>query len=70
MNDLGKVIFFGGLILAAVGLLLWLGVGKTWFGRLPGDVNYSRGNFNFHFPIVTCLIVSLILTVLLWIFRK
>jgi len=70
MNDLGKVIFFGGLILAAVGLLLWLGVGKTWFGRLPGDVNYSRGNFNFHFPIVTCLIVSLILTVLLWIFRR
>jgi Protein of unknown function (DUF2905) len=70
MNDLGKVIFFCGLILAVVGLLLWLGVGKTWFGRLPGDVNYSRGNFSFHFPIVTCLIVSLVLTVLLWIFRR
>jgi len=70
MNDLGKVIFFCGLILAGVGLLLWLGVGKAWFGRLPGDVNYSRGNFSFHFPIVTCLIVSLILTVLLWLFRR
>ena len=70
MNDLGKVIFFSGLILAGLGLLLWLGVGKTWFGRLPGDVNYSRGNFSFHFPIVTCLIVSLVLTVLLWIFRR
>jgi hypothetical protein len=70
MNDLGKVIFFCGLIVAGVGLLLWLGVGKNWLGRLPGDVNYSRGNFSFHFPIVTCLIVSLILTLLLWIFRR
>ena len=70
MNDVGKLLFFCGLVLAAVGLMLWLGIGKTWFRRLPGDIHYSRGNFSFHFPIVTCLIVSLLLTLLIWIFRK
>jgi hypothetical protein len=37
---------------------------------LPGDVNYSKDDFSFHFPIVTCLLVSVILTLLLWLFRK
>jgi len=59
-----------GLLLAAVGVLLWSGFGKGWLGRLPGDVNYSKGDFSFHFPIVTYLILSVILTLLLWLFRK
>jgi len=70
VNDLGKVLFVVGLGLALVGLLLWLGVGKSWLGRLPGDINYSRGNFSFHFPIVTCIVISIVLTVLMWIFRR
>ena len=70
MTDLGKVLIVLGLAIAAAGLLLWSGVGKGWLGRLPGDINYSKGNFSFHFPIVTCLLVSLVLTVLLWLFRK
>ena len=69
MNELGKVLVIGGLIIAAAGALLWSGFGKGWLGRLPGDVNYSKGNFNFHFPIVTCLIISAILTLILWLFR-
>jgi len=70
MRDLGKYLVIAGLLLAAVGALLWSGFGKGWFGRLPGDVNYSKGDFSFHFPIVTCLILSAILTLLLWLFRK
>ncbi|HXC02416.1 MAG TPA: DUF2905 domain-containing protein [Opitutaceae bacterium] len=70
MNDLGKAIFFFGLVLCAVGLLLWSGVGRGWIGRLPGDIHYTRGNFSFHFPLVTCLIVSLVLTALAWLLRK
>jgi uncharacterized protein YybS (DUF2232 family) len=70
MNDLGKFLVILGLLIAAVGVLLWSGVGKGWLGRLPGDINYSKGDFSFHFPIVTCLIVSVILTLLLWLFRK
>jgi hypothetical protein len=53
-----------------VGALLWSGVGKGWLGQLPGDINYSKGNFSFHFPIVTCILLSIILTVLTRLFRK
>ena len=70
MLEIGKLLFVVGLVLAAVGLLIWSGVGRGWFGQLPGDVNVSRGNFSFHFPIVTCLLISLILTVVMWLFRR
>ncbi|HEY5041098.1 MAG TPA: DUF2905 domain-containing protein [Verrucomicrobiae bacterium] len=70
MNDLGKFLVIAGLLTAAVGALLWSGFGKSWLGRLPGDINYSKGDFIFHFPVVTCLIVSVVLTLLLWLFRK
>jgi len=71
MNELGRFIFICGLIIAAIGLLLWSGFGKDWLGRLPGDIHYyGKGNFSFHFPIVTCLLISALLTILLWLFRK
>jgi hypothetical protein len=70
MNDLGKLLVIAGLILVAVGAMLWSGVGRTWLGRLPGDINYSRSNFSFHFPIVTCVIVSIVLTLVLRLLRK
>lgn len=64
------MLFIIGLVIAAIGLLLWSGVGRGWFGQLPGDINVSRGNASFHFPIVTCLVISAVLTVLMWLFRK
>ena len=70
MNDLGKVIFIFGVVIAVIGLLMWTGVGKGWLGKLPGDINYSRDNVSFHFPIVTCLIVSGVLTLIMWLLRK
>lgn len=70
MNDLGKLHVVVGLVITVIGALLWSGVGKGWLGRLPGDINYSKGDFSFHFPIVTCLLVSIILTLLLWLFRR
>ena len=70
VNDLGKVLFILGIVVAAIGLLLWSGVGKAWLGKLPGDIHYSRDNFSFHFPIVTCLVISVVVTILLWLFRK
>jgi len=70
MNDFGKLLFVMGLIMAAIGLLLWSGLGRSWLGRLPGDIQYNSGSFSFYFPIVTCLILSLLLTLLMWLFRK
>ena len=70
MPDLGKTLVVIGLLVAAIGGLLWSGFGKGWLGHLPGDIHYTKGNFSFHFPVVTCLLLSLILTLVLWLFRK
>jgi len=70
MSEMGKFLVIAGLMMAAVGAILWSGFGRGWVGRLPGDLHYSRGNFSFYFPIVTCLLASLLLTLLLWLFKK
>ena len=70
MRDLGKLLIIVGLLIAALGALLWTGWGKSWLGRLPGDIHYSKSNFTFYFPIVTCVLISLVLTLILWLFRK
>ena len=70
MNDLGKLLVIGGLVMAAIGALLWSGFGRGWLGRLPGDIHYARNNVSFHFPIVTCLLMSALLSLILWILRK
>ena len=62
-------------LLAAVGIVLVLAaiawpVVSRYFGRLPGDVVVRRPGFTFVFPIVTCLLLSLLVTVLLWLFRR
>lgn len=62
-------------LLVAIGVL-FLAAGLFWpfvsryFGRLPGDIVVRRPGFTFAFPIVTCLVISLLLTLLLWIFRR
>jgi hypothetical protein len=70
MSEFGKFLVMAGLLLMAVGELLWSGFGKGWLGRLPGDFHYSKGDFQFYFPLVTCLILGAILTLILWLFRK
>lgn len=70
MQELGKLLVIAGIVLAAVGALLWSGFGKGWLGRLPGDINIDRGNFSLHVPIITCIVISILLTVLWNLFRK
>jgi hypothetical protein len=58
-----------GLIIVAVGLL-WPALTRLGLGRLPGDIVIQRGNFSFHFPLVTCIIVSILLSAVLWLFNR
>ncbi|HJV50349.1 MAG TPA: DUF2905 domain-containing protein [Noviherbaspirillum sp.] len=58
-----------GLILLIAGLA-WPWLSKLPFGRLPGDINIMRKGFSFHFPVVTSIVLSVLLSLLLWIFRK
>ncbi|HWI59012.1 MAG TPA: DUF2905 domain-containing protein [Bacillota bacterium] len=70
MSELGKMLVVIGLLIVVAGALLWSGLGKGWLGRLPGDIHYTKGNFTFYFPIVTCLLASLLLTLIFWLLRK
>ena len=58
-----------GIVLVAVGLL-WPWLTRLGLGRLPGDVVVQRGNFSFYFPIVTCLIVSVVISIILWFLNR
>ena len=58
-----------GVLLLAAGLA-WPWLSKLPFGRLPGDVNVVREGFSFHFPIVTCLVVSIVVSLLIWWMRR
>lgn len=70
MRELGKVlVLFGGIILL-LGLILWSGFAPKWLGRLPGDIRIEREHSAFYFPIVTCIIISIVLSVIFSIFRR
>jgi hypothetical protein len=62
------LIIFG--ILCIVLGLAWSWIEKLGLGRLPGDVHIERDGFHFYFPIVTCLIVSAVVSLLLWLLRR
>jgi len=68
MRELGKFIVIIGVITTLVGLLVWSGIAQKWLGRLPGDVRIERGHSAFYFPIVTCIILSIVLSLLLSLF--
>lgn len=64
-----KLIILSGLILLAIGLA-WPWLRRLPFGRLPGDIHIVREGFSFSFPIVTCLIISVLVSLVLWFFRR
>jgi hypothetical protein len=70
MRELGKFVVIIGVIMTLVGLVLWSGFAPKWLGRLPGDIRIERDHSAFYFPIVTCIILSIVLSLLLSIFRR
>ena len=64
---MGKTLVFIGLAIAGIGLLVMLGIP---IGRLPGDIYVRRGNFSFYFPLATSIILSILLTLVLALFRR
>lgn len=70
LPDLGKLLMGVGLVLLVVGALLTLSGRLPWLGRLPGDLYVERDNFRFYFPLATSIVLSLILSLVLWLFRR
>ena len=70
MQELGKPLFVIGLLIAAAGFFLWKIGGRLPFGKLPGDIAIQKENFSFYFPLTTCILISVILTLIMWLLRK
>jgi len=62
--NLGRLLFWLGVSFAIVGLLLQLAPQIPWLGKLPGDIRIERPGFRFTFPLATCLLISVVLTLL------
>ncbi|MBZ4665338.1 DUF2905 domain-containing protein [Mahella sp.] len=69
LQQMGKIIITVGLLFLIVGGFIWL-IGRTGIRRLPGDIVIRRGNFTLYFPIVTCLVISAVLSLLFYIIGK
>ncbi len=70
VRELGKFVVVSGVIITLLGLVMWSGFAPKWLGRLPGDIRIERGHSAFYFPIVTCVILSIVLSLLFSIFRR
>lgn len=70
MNETGKLLVLIGLGLALLGGLIWFAGKIPWLGRLPGDIRIERENFKFYFPLTTCLLISAVIAIVLWLLRK
>lgn len=64
-----RFMIIAGLLILAAGLG-WPWLSSLPFGRLPGDMHIVRGGFHFYFPITTCVLISLLVTLLLWLFKR
>jgi hypothetical protein len=70
MHEFGKMLVILGAVIVVAGLVLWKFDGFGPLGKLPGDISIQRDNFSFSFPIVTCLILSALFTLVMWLLRK
>lgn len=70
LTGIGRFLIILGLFVVGIGLLLTFGAKIPWIGRLPGDIYIKRDNFIFYFPITTSILVSILLTLLLYLFSR
>jgi hypothetical protein len=70
MPELGRLLLVVGAVIVVLGLVLTFAGRIPWLGRMPGDIVYRRGNFTFYFPLATSIVLSLVLTAVLWLIRR
>ena len=70
MAGFGKSLIYLGIVLVMLGLLFSLGGKVPWLGHLPGDIYIRRERFTFYFPVTTCVLISIIITLIVYFFRK
>lgn len=70
LGPLGKFLILFGIFIILIGVLLILSDKLPWIGRLPGDIMIKKDRFTFYFPLATCILLSLLLTLIFWILRR
>ncbi len=70
LTHIGKFLVITGIIIIVLGIVLMLAGKVPFIGRLPGDIVIERKNFTFYFPLATSILLSVILTLLLWIIGR
>ena len=70
MEPLGKSLVLIGISIVLIGVLIWGLSSLPYIGRLPGDIYLRRGNFTFYFPLATCILISIIATILFSLMRR
>ena len=70
MGGLGRTLIFFGIVVVIVGILLSLSDKLPWLGHLPGDIHIQRGRFSFYFPLTTCIVVSVVISLVAYLFRR
>jgi hypothetical protein len=70
MEDLGKTLVFIGILLVVIGGIFLLGGKIPWLGNLPGDITIQRDRFTLYFPLATCLLISLLISLVVYFFRR
>lgn len=70
MPEFGKTLIILGIVIIALGALFTLGGKIPWLGHLPGDMYIQRGRFNFYFPVTTCIVISILISLVLYLFRR
>ncbi|HXC62529.1 MAG TPA: DUF2905 domain-containing protein [Nitrospiria bacterium] len=70
MHGLGKLLILFGGVLALIGVLILFAGKLPWLGRLPGDILFERKNFSFYFPLATSVLISLVLSMVLWLLSR
>ena len=68
-SSIGWLLVVLGLVIAGIGLIWVFALSIPWLGHLPGDIRIERENFRFYFPLTTCLLVSVVVTSVIWLVR-
>jgi hypothetical protein len=70
MAGFGKTLIYFGIVLVVLGVLFSFGGKIPWLGNLPGDITIQRERFTFYFPLTTCVLISVVITLVLYLFRR
>jgi hypothetical protein len=70
MPEFGRILIILGIAIIALGVLFTFGGRIPWLGHLPGDIYVQRGRFGFYFPITTCIVISILISLVLYLFKR